>query len=349
MRIIEISIEVNTAETQIAVPARTIIRVAAFVTDFFTAFIIWLLAIGLATVLEAFGLWQGWILLAASFSFLVLPLAYFTAPYLFGGQTPGKRWAGIALEHYAGFQVSGGWALWRAILTMLFMPFSVFLLIDLLFLAIRSDKRSLRDRLSDTRVRQVRAPHWYIALAPFSAIVVFFIMIFGVIRPYWMQTYVIPASSMKPTLGNQDKIISNKFYYRLQPLRRGDIVVFYLPSAVIPPGLPPGISTVKDSFIKRVVALPEDSISIRKDVGIFINGKLASYQMPAPDMDWPPDGESYHVPAGQCFVVGDNLNESWDSRFWQDQNGNPAPGLPIKNISGRVTAIFSPSDRIKPL
>jgi len=343
------SIEANSVEKQATVPAGAIIRAAAFITDFFVAFIICWLAICLAIVLEAFGLWRGWILFVLPFSFLVLPLAYFTAPYLFGGQTPGKRLAGIAIEQYAGFQVSGGWGVWRGILTMLFMIFSVFLLIDLIFIAMLPDKRSLRDRLSDTRVRQVRAPLWYFALAPILAMLVFSILLFGVIRPFFIQIYYIPGSSMKPTLGNQDKIYSNKFHYRLQPLRRGDIVVFYLPPSVVPLGLPPGMSIGKDSFIKRVVALPDDIISIRKDTGIFVNGKLQSYRMPAPDIDWPGDGESYHVPAGQCFVMGDNLNQSWDSRFWQDRNGNPAPGLPVRNISGRVTAIFSPLDRIKPL
>jgi len=333
-------------QTKTTAPASLPVRLAAFITDFFIVLIIWSLLVGLGACMEAIGLGYGWPLLASCFTLPIIPLIYFTVPYVAGKQTPGKRWAGIALEHKFGIRIGGSQALWRTIL-MLLLSFGVLLLVDLLIIAIHPAKRGLRDLLSGTRVRQISVPQWSFTLAPLSATLIFVIALYGVIRPYCMRTFFIPTLSMQPTLQREDKLFANLLYYHIQPLRRGDIVVFRMPDAVGFPGMP---IVQNDYFIKRVIGLPGDSIQFRDGSGIFVNGKRVTYRLPAPSMNWPDKGGAYRVPAGQCFVIGDNVDNSFDSRFWQDlRTGKPVPGLPIHSINGRVTIICWPLNRIKPL
>jgi signal peptidase I len=337
-------------EPDTAVPAGVPARLAAFATDVFIVLILWCLLIGLGVMVEVFRLWHGWPMLIAYYAILVLPLLYFTMPYFFGRQTPGKRWAGIALEHEYGIPISGGQALWRAFLSLMFLVGCAPLLpVDVLVAAVRSNKTSMRDLLAGTWVRQVRAPHRTFALAPLTTALVFVALFFGVIRPFCMQPFdikmnYVPTSGMEPTLQYPDLFCANMLYYRVQPLRRGDIVVFYLPDIV---WLGDGPTYSHDFFVRRVVGLPGDRLQFRRDSGVFVNGKRVP-SLPAPARNWPEAGGLYTVPAGQCFVISDR--GSFDSRGWQKYRAAGAgPGLPIRNIRGRASVIFLPPHHIKPL
>src|SRR5207302_3804957 len=115
------------------------------------------------------------------------------------------------------------------------------------------------------------------------------------------QPVKVEGTSMMPSLDDQERIFVNKFVYRLEPIERGDIVVFRYPR------------DPSKSFIKRVVGVGGDHISI--DSGqVFVNGKLL-------DEDYVPqnyeDQRSYPetvVPQGSYFVLGDHRSMSNDSR-----------------------------------
>ncbi len=143
------------------------------------------------------------------------------------------------------------------------------------------------------------------------------------IRTFVIQAYKIPSGSMKPTLLIGDHILVSKFNYgiKLPFLRttlipvgaphRGDIVVFIYPE-----------DRSKD-FIKRLIGVPGDTIEIRNKK-IFINGlpysdKHGVYvdNFIVPGAVQPRDNFGpVTVPEGTLFVMGDNRDESYDSRFW---------------------------------
>jgi len=144
-----------------------------------------------------------------------------------------------------------------------------------------------------------------------------------IIRTFVVQAFKIPSGSMEDTLAIGDHILVSKFIYgskipftdkRLMKIRdpkRGDVIVFEYPE-----------DPSKD-FIKRVIGTPGDVIEER-DKKIFINGQL--YVNPhevhkemeiVPREQNPRDNFGpVKVPEGSYFVMGDNRDRSYDSRFW---------------------------------
>ena len=143
------------------------------------------------------------------------------------------------------------------------------------------------------------------------------------IRAFVVQAFKIPSGSMKQTLLIGDHILVNKFAYGVKipylhktliPIdnpQRGDIVVFRYP-----------VDPSKD-FIKRVIGIPGDVIEIR-DKKLYINGQRVNHDY---GMHTDPRifGENARprdnfgpvtVPPHSLFVMGDNRDESFDSRFW---------------------------------
>jgi signal peptidase I len=157
----------------------------------------------------------------------------------------------------------------------------------------------------------------YIEAILLAIVIAFFI------RTFVIQAYKIPSGSMKPTLQIGDHILVSKFNYGVKlpfirstliPIgtpHRGDIVVFIYPE-----------DRSKD-FIKRLIGLPGDTIEIR-DKKILLNGLPWSDTHGAytdnaiiPGSVQPRDNFGpTKVPEGSIFVMGDNRDESYDSRFW---------------------------------
>jgi len=136
------------------------------------------------------------------------------------------------------------------------------------------------------------------------------------IRTFVIQAFKIPSGSMKPTLLVGDHILVNKFIYgiklpftdkiliSLNEPEKGDVVVFKFP-----------LDTRKD-YIKRVIGLPGDRVEL-VDKQLLINGRPtedpnASYSMSGSMRMYGP----VTVPADHLFVMGDNRDESSDSRVW---------------------------------
>lgn len=84
------------------------------------------------------------------------------------------------------------------------------------------------------------------------------------IKTFLMQAYFIPSTSMVPTLNTGDRILVNKVSYKLHDINRGDLVVF---------NRPPALQTGEDDLIKRVIALPGETVQI-EDNQILIDGLL---------------------------------------------------------------------------
>jgi signal peptidase I len=143
-----------------------------------------------------------------------------------------------------------------------------------------------------------------------------------VVRTFVIQAFKIPSSSMEDTLQIGDHIFVNKFIYgyhipyttgRVLEFRepaRGEIIVFVFPE-----------DPSKD-FIKRVIGIPGDIVEVR-DKRVYINGKPIDEGYtryadgPAENLFGTRDRmPPRKVPAGKYFVMGDNRDRSYDSRFW---------------------------------
>lgn len=169
--------------------------------------------------------------------------------------------------------------------------------------------------------------------------ILFAVVIALFIRTFVVQAFKIPSGSMKPTLQIGDHILVSKFSYGVKipyidktilPIsapQRGDIVVFKFP-----------VDPRKD-FIKRVIGVAGDVVEIH-DKTIFINGKrldhdVGVYSDPrtmAGNFKPRDNFGPVTVPKGALFVMGDNRDESFDSRFWGY--------VPVKDVSGKAFIIY---------
>ncbi len=143
------------------------------------------------------------------------------------------------------------------------------------------------------------------------------------IRTFVVQAFKIPSGSMKPTLLVGDWLLVNKFIYgvKIPVLRstlipvsdpkRGDTIVFIYP-----------LDRSKD-FIKRVIGIPGDTVEVR-DKKVYVNDEpfddpygVYTDNLVIPKTIQPRDNFGpVKVPDGTVFVMGDNRDQSYDSRFW---------------------------------
>lgn len=195
-----------------------------------------------------------------------------------------------------------------------------------------------------------------------------FALVFLLIRPFLLQAFFIPSGSMEPTLHGPDpyvgragdRILVNKFIYRLGSPRRGDIIVFQAPPQAFfnDEAYLNGIQNGTKDYIKRVIGLSGDAIQIKAGEGVYRNGRLLNepYISEIPNYDWPTDSlgcpreSPYIVPENHLFVLGDNRNSSNDSHLWRDPLTRASmPALPMENVLGRSLIIFWPLDRVATL
>jgi signal peptidase I len=130
----------------------------------------------------------------------------------------------------------------------------------------------------------------------------------------------VESVSMQPTLYPGDYVIVNKLAYRFNHKPdRGDVIVFR------PPPNPEAIP-----YIKRIIGLPGDKIHVA-DGKVYVNDQLVvePYLVVSTNR-----GGDWTVPDGQLFVMGDNRNNSSDSRSWGF--------VPFENIIGRAELIYLP-------
>jgi signal peptidase I len=144
------------------------------------------------------------------------------------------------------------------------------------------------------------------------------------------QPVRVEGTSMMPGLIDQERIFVNKFIYRfgIGEINRGDLVVFWYPG------------DQSKSYIKRVIGLPGDVLSIQRGA-VYVNGKrLEEGYVPAQYRDLISLAPR-RVDPDQYFVLGDHRNLSDDSRHW---------GLvPRSCVYGKAVFVYWPLEKVGPV
>jgi signal peptidase I len=194
------------------------------------------------------------------------------------------------------------------------------------------------DRLTQGLPHRLRVTvDWIVTIAP--AIVL-------AIKAWVVNPYRIPSSSMettlhcaRPTDGCEarfsDRVLANRLLYRFRDPERGEIIVFKTPPAAARCG---GGGT---TFVKRLVGLPGERLELRTEGGlswVYINGKKLQEPYVGPDRRDARGPETFRIPAGHYFMMGDNRTHSCDSREWGT--------VPRDNLIGKVFATYWPPNRI---
>ena len=158
-----------------------------------------------------------------------------------------------------------------------------------------------------------------------------------VVKVFLLQAFYIPSPSMYPTLKEGDRVLVNKLSYRLHDVNRGDVVVFERPASEAPSAIP--------ELIKRVIGLPGDAITFRGG-RVYVNGTpLDESYLPSgvtTSADFAPNRCTVEapclVPPSAVWVMGDNRNDSKDSRYFGP--------IPESSIVGRAFVIVWPLSRM---
>jgi signal peptidase I len=139
------------------------------------------------------------------------------------------------------------------------------------------------------------------------------------------QPVKVEGTSMMPSLDDQERIFVNKLVYRIEPIERGDVVVFHYPR------------DPSKSFVKRVIGEAGDHIRI--DSGqVYVNGKALDEDYVAPEYADQRSMAEIVVPPHCYFVLGDHRNMSNDSRDFGP--------VPAKDIYGKAVFGYWPMDKL---
>lgn len=169
--------------------------------------------------------------------------------------------------------------------------------------------------------RRVRELAWFVVLLAVS-----FVLIFGFVRPVVAAPSLVQGPSMQPTLRTDDRVMVVKPEALVGEPERGDVVLIE------------GENGGKD-LIKRVAALPGETVSVRGDT-VYVDGEPlpgASASRDLPGFS----GFGTTVPPGHVYVLGDNRAQSSDSRSFGP--------VSTDRIEGEAVATFWPLNRVKAL
>ncbi len=157
------------------------------------------------------------------------------------------------------------------------------------------------------------------------------------LRQFIAEPTRVKGDSMQYTLLHKEGLLVEKVSYWFDAPERGDIVIVKYPNSA-------------DRYVKRIIALPGETIEIREDRFVYINGERLDESAYAGDwygkIDLPMETKGskngkYTVPEGHYFVMGDNRNDSKDSR------DRDVGAIPLDQVIGRVRAVIWPLNRIR--
>lgn len=283
---------------------------------------------------------------------MVITIAYFGWLNAKGRQTPGKMFFRLMVVDASFTPIPVGRSFARTSVDFFTLGLGHF------WILINRKKQALHDVASKTYVVRVAQPRSGEALWIAAALVFGYFLASlpgGFLRRDFVQAFRIPTGASKPTLLVGDYMIVDKQWAKSKTPQRGDIIIFRYPR------------DEQLAYHKRCIGLPGDTITIRAGE-VWVNGQKESLQPLKREFDaeegrevvesearWPegspycirhyaehrlndPDYGPVIVPDGQYFVLGDNRDNSSDSRYWGF--------VPSENILGKAGLIYFSWDRI---
>ncbi len=155
--------------------------------------------------------------------------------------------------------------------------------------------------------------------------------LFLVIYLFFVQPHQVNGQSMVPNFQNGEYLLTDKVSYKFGSPQRGDVVVFHAPDSA---NCPTGTGC---DFIKRVIAMPGETVELRDNI-ILVNGQpLPETYLPADFVTEPGDysrNRTLLMEEDEYFLVGDNRSHSSDSRAWGP--------VPLDRIVGRAFLVYWP-------
>ncbi len=144
------------------------------------------------------------------------------------------------------------------------------------------------------------------ALSIIKLIAVAFIIAF-IFTQYIIVNAEVPTGSMKNTIMEGDRLIGFRLSYLFSKPERGDVIIFKYPD------------DEKQNFVKRVIGIPGDVVQIIHGK-VYVNGNELDEPYLREPMNDNEEEQVFVVPEGHYFVMGDNRNDSLDSRYWKTSN-----------------------------
>lgn len=142
-----------------------------------------------------------------------------------------------------------------------------------------------------------------------------------VLNMFIIVNAIVPTASMETTIMTGDRLFGNRLAYNKEDPARGDIVIFKFPD------------DEKQLFIKRIIGMPGDTVQMVSGT-VYVNGEALDepYLATIPYGDYGP----ISVPEGAYFMMGDNRNNSADSRYWKQ------PFVYREKILGKAAFCYFP-------
>ena len=226
----------------------------------------------------------------------------------------------------------------------------------------RRSRREAEQAGADKR----RSRGWATFLRDVIVIVVIAVLVSFLVKSFVVRSFFIPSASMEDTLIIDDRILVDELTPKWTGYEHGDVVVFRDPGGWLPTVPQPeqnpvaagvdwllslvGLSMTDqdDHLVKRLIGLPGDHVVCCNALGqISINGtpvdELGFIKLPAGSTEASKLEFDVTVPEGRIWVMGDNRNNSQDSRYNTDQPGEGF--VPLDNVVGKVFLRTWPFDR----
>ncbi len=159
----------------------------------------------------------------------------------------------------------------------------------------------------------------------YAAAVISAVIVAVLIRLFIFEPFIVPTPSMEPTLMVGDKVIINKLAYRFGQVERGDIIAFH--------------STTEDNkeLVKRAIAVEGDRIVLTSQGDIYVNDEKIGEDYLKPGQQLSYLDQELTLGPDEIFVMGDNRNNSFDSRYFGM--------VPEENVFGEFLAVYWPPSR----
>ncbi|MFR5601265.1 MAG: signal peptidase I [Lachnospiraceae bacterium] len=161
--------------------------------------------------------------------------------------------------------------------------------------------------MKENAQKEERQPiNWKAEILDWIKIIVIAALIAFVLDTFIIANSKVPSQSMENTIMTGDRVIGSRLSYKFGDPKRGDVAIFRWPD------------DESIYFVKRIIGLPGDVIDIR-DGHVYLNGSETPLEEPyLREAMIPEDEMHFEVPEDSYFMLGDNRNESRDSRYWKN-------------------------------